>query len=65
MVISKRDFFSIAPAGLGVALTAGRAGATETGGWAEVLRQQAFHPHRQAKTTALFHVPPGGYPGRS
>jgi hypothetical protein len=67
MVISRRDFFSVASAGLGAMLNIGQASAqtaapTKLVGGQRFFANRPTTPHRRAKTTALFHVPPGGYP---
>jgi hypothetical protein len=67
MPIDKRQFLSCAASGFAGLLTPSRAFAqtgTSSGpvGGQRFFANQAKIPHRQARTTALFQVPPGGYP---
>jgi streptogramin lyase len=67
MQIDKRRLFSYAAAGFAGLLNAGdalaQAPATATlSGGQRFFANRPNIPHRHAKTTALFRVPPGGYP---
>src|SRR5947199_3952703 len=63
-MMNRRTLFPIFAAGLGAALHPARAfsqtPAAPVGGQ-NFFANRPKIPHRQARTTALFHVPPGGY----
>ncbi len=67
MLTDKRSFIFYAAAGFAGVLGSRSSLAQAQGPAAPVGGQRFFAnrpaiPHRQARTTALFHVPPGGYP---